>query len=111
VWKGNEVMTDTIKDYMGRHVRLTEERLKHISEHAEMVSLMVLVKETVTRPELVIESLSDRSALLYYRLLRFIPFGVKWLCVVVKYREDDAFVLTAYLTERPKKGNQLWPST
>jgi hypothetical protein len=35
--------------------------------------------------------------------------GDKWLCVVVKYAADDAFVLTAYLTDKPKKGEQLWP--
>jgi hypothetical protein len=35
--------------------------------------------------------------------------GDKWLCVVVKYRREGAFVLTAYLTDKPKKGKQLWP--
>jgi hypothetical protein len=32
------------------------------------------------------------------------------LCVVVKYAQADAFVLTAYLTDKPKKGEQLWPT-
>ena len=36
--------------------------------------------------------------------------GDKWLCVVVKYTADDAFVLTAYLTDKLKKGEQLWPT-
>jgi len=101
---------DSLTDYLGRGIRLTEERLRHILGHAEMAGLGPLLAETIARPELVVESRSDRSALLYYRLLRSSPFGVKWMCVVVKYREDDAFVLTAYLTEKPKKGNQLWPS-
>jgi hypothetical protein len=35
--------------------------------------------------------------------------GDKWLCVVVKISEDDAFVVTAYLTNRPKRGELLWP--
>jgi hypothetical protein len=35
--------------------------------------------------------------------------GGKYLCVVVKVREVDAFVVTAYLTDRVKKGNLLWP--
>ena len=101
---------DMLEDYFGRRVRLTEERLRHILGHAEMASLGPLLAETIARPELVVESRSDGSAVLYYRLLRSSAFGVKWMCVVVKYREDDAFVLTAYLTDRPKKGNQLWPS-
>ena len=35
--------------------------------------------------------------------------GDKYLCVVVKVVGDDAFVLTAYLTDTIKKGHQLWP--
>jgi len=35
--------------------------------------------------------------------------GDKWLCVVVKSGALDSFVLTAYLTDKPKKGIQLWP--
>ena len=101
---------DMIEDYLGRRVRLTEERLRHILEHVEMASLEPVVAETIAHPERVIQSQNDNSALLYYRLLGSTPFGVKWMCVVVKYREDDAFVLTAYLTDKPKKGNQLWPS-
>ena len=34
--------------------------------------------------------------------------GDKWMCVVVKYAENDAFVVTAYLTENPKAGENLW---
>ena len=30
-------------------------------------------------------------------------------CVVVKYLPDDAFVITAYLTETIKAGETLWP--
>jgi len=42
----------------------------------------------------------------YYRTI----VGDKWLCVVVKYLVEDAFVLTAYLTDKPKRGMKLWPS-
>jgi hypothetical protein len=33
----------------------------------------------------------------------------KWLCVVVKYLPDDAFVITAYLTDTVKAGEIVWP--
>lgn len=36
-------------------------------------------------------------------------WGGKPLCVVVKILIDDAFVVTAYLTDRVKKGTLLWP--
>ena len=35
--------------------------------------------------------------------------GGKWLCVVVKYGNKDAFVVTACLTDKPKAGEDLWP--
>jgi hypothetical protein len=35
--------------------------------------------------------------------------GDKHLCVVVKVQEEDAFVVTAYLTDKAKKGKLLWP--
>ena len=34
--------------------------------------------------------------------------GGKYLCVIVKIQESDAFVLTAYLTDKVKKGKILW---
>ena len=35
--------------------------------------------------------------------------GDKYLCVVVKMSQGDAFVLTAYLTDSVKRGWRLWP--
>ncbi len=35
---------------------------------------------------------------------------VQFLCVVVETLVDDVFVLTAYLTDRIKKGVPLWPT-
>jgi len=36
--------------------------------------------------------------------------GAKWLCVVVKQLDDDAFIITAYLTDKVKQGVDLWQS-
>lgn len=36
-----------LKDYQGRDVRLTEERLQHILEHQEMASLAAALEETL----------------------------------------------------------------
>jgi hypothetical protein len=35
--------------------------------------------------------------------------GGKWLCIVVKYEAEDAFVITAYLTDKIKAGEVVWP--
>jgi hypothetical protein len=97
-------------DYQGMTVRLTDERMSHIQEHPEMVNMEIALEETLRGPQLVIRSGTDASANLNYRYYYGTLVGDKWLCVVVKYASDDAFVLTAYLTDKPKKGEQLWPS-
>lgn len=52
---------------------------------------------------------ADPAAQLYYRYCPETPVGGKYLCVVVKTLPDDAFVVTAYLTDSMKKGGVLWP--
>jgi len=98
-----------LTDYEGRSVRLTDERWRHIEEHPEMVGLRRAVAETLREPEAVIQSATDPSARLYYRFYHRTMVGGKHLCVVVKVRQEDAFVVTAYLTDRVKKGTLLWP--
>ncbi len=53
--------------------------------------------------------MSDPEARLYYRSYVGTRVGDKWLCVVVKLTGEDAFVLTAYLTDKAKRGVQIWP--
>jgi hypothetical protein len=96
-------------DYQGRAVRLTDERLTHVLEHPEMRDMESALAETVRHPALVIESRTDLPVQLNYRFYIGTQVGDKWLCVVVKYAPEDAFVLTAYLTDKPKRGKQIWP--
>lgn len=96
-------------DYQGIRIRLSEERLAHIREHPEMKDVEPWIEQTLARPERVIESLSDPQARLYYRFYVGTRIGNKHFCVVVKILESDAFVVTAYLTDKVKKGRQLWP--
>ena len=99
----------TLKDFEGRIVRLSNERLKHILEHPEMENLIPEIKTTLESPLRVIESLTDTQAHLYYRFYVGTKVGDKYMCVVVKVEADDAFVLTAYLTDTIKKGKLIWP--
>ena len=68
------------------------------------------IEETLRRPQHVVESMSDAQAQLYYRYYVGTRVGDKYLCVVVKVLADDAFVLTAYLTDTVKKGRLVWPA-
>ena len=74
-----------------------------------MASRQEAVVETLREPAVVIQSASDPLPRLYYRFYHRTIVGGKHLCVVVKVRQDDAFVVTAYLTDRIKEGTVLWP--
>jgi hypothetical protein len=100
----------TLRDFQGLAIRLTDERLAHILEHPELVGMESAIEQTLARPERVIESFSDPRAHLYYRYYVGTRVGDKYLCVVVRVVEADAFVLTAYLTDRIKRGVTLWPT-
>ena len=74
-----------------------------------MANLEGALGETLRQPQFVVESLTDPAAALSYRYYLGTKVGDKWLCVVVKYAANDAFVVTAYLTDKLKKGKRLWP--
>jgi hypothetical protein len=99
----------TLKDCFGHKVRLTGERLAHILEHPEMKGMAAEIRRVLVHPQLVRRSRSDEAVRLFYEFYAQTIVGGKWLCVVVKYAESDAFVVTAYLTDKPKPGEDLWP--
>jgi len=99
-----------LKDCFGRSVRLTEERLAHILEHPEMKDMGAEIERVLAQPQLVRRSRSDDAVRLFYEFYAQTMVGGKWLCVVVKYGQNDAFVVTAYLTDKPKAGEDLWPT-
>jgi hypothetical protein len=100
----------TLKDCLGNSVRLTGERLAHILEHPEMKGMGPEIERVLRQPQLVRRSRTDAAVRLFYEFYARIIVGGKWLCVVVKYLENDAFVVTAYLADKPKAGEDLWPT-
>ena len=98
-----------LRDFEGRAIRLTDERLVHILERPEMAALEPELETTLRSPQNVIQSISDDDSRLYYRFYTGTKVGDKYLCVVVKILPVDAFIITAYLTDKVKKGDQLWP--
>jgi hypothetical protein len=98
-----------LKDCFGFSVRMTDERLAHILDHPEMKEMELEIERAVQQPQIVRRSRSDAAVRLFYEFYRQTIVRGKWLCVVVKYMTDDAFVVTAYLTDKPKAGKDLWP--
>jgi len=99
-----------LTDCFGREVRLTDERLAHILDHSELVGMESDIPAVLSQPQLVQRSRSDAAVQLFYSFYSKTLVGGKWLCVVVKYEQADAFVVTAYLTNKPKAGEDLWPT-
>ena len=99
----------TIQDCFGHTVRLTDERMAHILEHPEMNGMGAEIERALTEPQTVRRSRADAAVRLFYEFYAQTIVDGKWLCVVVKYAENDAFVVTAYLTDKPKAGEDLWP--
>ena len=97
-----------LNDYKGLSIRLSSERQTHILSHPYMASMLEAIDETLLHPEFVVQSKSDATANLYYRYYSKTAVGGKFLCVVVKVMPTDAFVLTAYLTDKIIKGELLW---
>jgi hypothetical protein len=69
------------------------------------------IERLLATPRIVRASRSDADVRLFYAFYPETIVGGKWLCVVVKYLLSDAFVVTAYLTDKPKSGVQLWPTS
>ena len=75
-----------------------------------MVGLDDEIEQALAAPDRVVESVSDSESRLYYRHLAETMVGPKYLCVVVKVRPGDTFVITGFLTDKVKRGRVLWPT-
>jgi hypothetical protein len=103
-----ELQPRHLSDYEGHIIRLTDERLAHILAHPEMVGMDMALEGALAMPDRVVQSPSDLAVRLYYRRYPATLVGDKLLCVVIKMAEEDAFIITAYLTDAVKRGRVLW---
>ncbi len=100
---------EIIEDFFQRKVRFTEERWLHIQNtHPEMVFQKENIYRTLKTPDEINVSNTDVEVELFYKRFTNSPVGDKFLCVLVKNLNIDLFVITAYFTDKVKKGNKLW---
>ncbi|KAF0247141.1 MAG: hypothetical protein FD180_80 [Planctomycetota bacterium] len=97
------------RDYQGRLILLTDERREHVLLHPEMRRWVKSLGSVLRTPERVIRSISDPSAELFYVWKTRTKVGPKYVCAVCIFKRRSAFVVTAYLTDRVKGGETLWP--
>lgn len=101
-------MTLRLNEIWGNIVSLTDKRKAHILEHPEMHGQENAISQTLFEPDVVVQSQSDETVKLFHRLYKGLFIGDKYLCVVVKYIESNNFIITAYFTDKVKKGKILW---
>ncbi|MCI0438187.1 MAG: hypothetical protein L0177_03545 [Chloroflexi bacterium] len=97
-------------DFEGREIRLTDERVAHIIRegHGQVFQITNTLEEVLTLPDLIAESTSNPNARLYYRYYTNTAYGDKYVVVVVIIDEGDAWIATAYISNRIKRGNWIW---
>jgi hypothetical protein len=100
--------TRIFTDYLGRKIRLNTERLAHLFEHPEMVGQIHRIEETLANPQIIIATPLDETVHVYHRYYEITPVTSKYLQVVVKLLQEDAFILTAFFSKRQKRGNIVW---
>jgi len=86
-----------VADKTGRKIRLTKERWTHISSpispHAYMTNYLEEIKETLTKPNKIVQSTIDESKVKYYKYKKS---ENKFLKVIVKYLNGSGFVISSY---------------
>ena len=90
---------------LGKRVYATKTRWSLIikTKHLEIKGKEKEVKETLTEPDEIRQSISDDSVYLYYK-----NYGKLSLSVVVKHKDNEGFIITAYYADRIKEGNQIY---
>lgn len=98
----------SVTDVFRNTVRTTKEYWQKIktSKHQELTLDYPDCIKALETPDEVYQSVQDPYISLFYKRV-----NDKTLVVVVKYLNDDGFVVTAYQTSKTKrKGKRLWPT-
>jgi hypothetical protein len=90
---------------LGKLIRVTASHWDLITQrkHPEMQGREHEVIMTLQNADVIRCSQDDPDVFLYYR-----RFGRYYLCIVCRHLNGDGFVVTGYLTDRIKRGNELW---
>lgn len=74
--------------------------------HPEIKGILEELKGAIEDPELIKRSVYNENVMLFYRYYGHIIYEGKYMCVVV--RLDEGSIVTAYITDRIKKGEVVW---
>ena len=91
---------------IGLSIRTTQSYWDLIQiKHPEVIGKLSLIKQVLKMPDLITKSKIDKKVLLFYKKI-----NGYWICVVVKTSLLDGFVITTYITDKIKEGENVWES-
>ena len=94
-----------VRSRLGRRIRTTRSYWKMVAtkKHPAVAGMIEDVKLTLIDPDEVRRSRYDTSIHLYYKRL-----DDRFICVAAKHLNEDGFLVTAYLTDKIKRGEPVW---
>jgi len=75
-------------------------------KHPVMAGREREVMDVLQNPSEIRQSKSDAMVYLFYKGERI----GRWVCAVAKRLDGSGFLITAYLTDAIKEGEQIWPT-
>jgi hypothetical protein len=75
-------------------------------KHPEVADKLDDIIRCLQEPSVILRSNHDLAVYLFYR-----PVEGYYLAVVARRLNGDGFVITSYLTDAIKEGEQLWPTS
>ncbi len=105
--RDREILLFVVPTPLGFPVRTSREYWNLIEQkHPEVGGQIDEVKECLRNPDLVRRSKHDSAVYLFYS-----PQPPYHLAVVAKRLDGDGFIVTAYLTDKIKEGELVWPTS
>jgi hypothetical protein len=94
-----------VKTPLNKEIRTTIEYWNFIVtvKHPVMKDKKREVIETLKDPDFVRRSRKDERVYLYYR-----KSDKNYICVVCKHLNGEGFIVTTYITDRVKEGEEIW---
>ncbi|MEK6823797.1 MAG: PBECR2 nuclease fold domain-containing protein [Nanoarchaeota archaeon] len=91
-----------IEDKTGRKIRLTKSQWKHINKKHPEVENIENLQETIKNPDKITNSPVDETIYYYYKFYKQRQKPNKFLLAIVKYLNNEGFVVTAYYEDKIK---------
>lgn len=93
-----------INEKLGKSIRLTKERWKHIIErHPEVKPLLSKIKNTLQNPEIITQNPFNKNEKYYHKYFNSLN---NYLIIVLEI--EKGFIITIFIARKRKKGEISW---